>query len=97
MARGLQGRSRCPDGHRSRGQRKHSGKRTKAFVPPQHWSMRVPWEFGTSLWGGWAVKSPDRSFWFTGDTGYCALFYLHTIHLAAFPALIHLLLTPSRD
>ena len=37
----------------------------------QHWSSRKGWDRRRSLWGGYAVISPDARFWFAGDTGYC--------------------------
>jgi N-acyl-phosphatidylethanolamine-hydrolysing phospholipase D len=40
------------------------------FVPAQHWSKRTPFDRNATLWGGWVVRSPSWSFYFTGDTGY---------------------------
>ena len=40
----------------------------------QHWSSRKVWDRRRSLWGGYAVISPDARFWFAGDTGYCPAF-----------------------
>ena len=40
------------------------------FVPAQHWSKRTLSDDNLSLWGGWAVRHPEFSFLFTGDTGY---------------------------
>lgn len=44
------------------------------FTPAQHWSSRTPWDRNTTLWGGWVVRTPGFSFWFSGDTGYSADF-----------------------
>jgi len=53
-------------------QRREQPSRQKVSVLlVQHWSMRVPWERKTSLWGSFAVRGPRHSFWFAGDTG-CA-------------------------
>lgn len=30
------------------------------FTPAQHWSMRKPWDRKSSLWGGWAIITPER-------------------------------------
>lgn len=43
-------------------------------VPTQHWSQRGVFDKDETLWGGWAVRGPTRSFWFAGDTGYFAGF-----------------------
>lgn len=40
------------------------------FVPVQHWSRRTLTDTNTRLWGGWVVKHPSFSFFFTGDAGY---------------------------
>jgi len=40
------------------------------FVPVQHWSKRTLTDENQRLWGGWAVRHPGFSFYFTGDTGY---------------------------
>ena len=40
------------------------------LTPAQHWSARTPWDRNTTLWGGWVVRTPGFSFWFSGDTGY---------------------------
>jgi N-acyl-phosphatidylethanolamine-hydrolysing phospholipase D len=39
-------------------------------VPAQHHSGRGIGDAGRSLWAGWVVKGPSRSFYFAGDTGY---------------------------
>ncbi|MGD2113369.1 MAG: MBL fold metallo-hydrolase [Gammaproteobacteria bacterium] len=39
-------------------------------VPSQHWSKRTPFSTNTTLWAGWAIRSPSFSFYFCGDTGY---------------------------
>jgi len=38
-------------------------------VPARHWSRRGATDFNKSLWSGWVVRAPDRSFYFSGDTG----------------------------
>ena len=40
------------------------------FVPVQHWSKRTLTDANERLWGGWVVRNPAFSFFFTGDTGY---------------------------
>ena len=40
------------------------------FVPVQHWSKRTLWDENQSLWGGWVLRHPELSFFFTGDAGY---------------------------
>jgi len=40
------------------------------FVPVQHWAKRSLWDENRRLWGGWVVKHPTFSFFFTGDAGY---------------------------
>jgi N-acyl-phosphatidylethanolamine-hydrolysing phospholipase D len=38
-------------------------------VPAHHWSRRGLNDMNRSLWSGWAVTAPDRTFYFAGDTG----------------------------
>ncbi|NJM33149.1 MAG: MBL fold metallo-hydrolase [Limnobacter sp.] len=40
------------------------------LVPAHHWSARSFFDRNTTLWGGWVVKEPGFSFFFSGDTGY---------------------------
>lgn len=40
------------------------------FVPAYHWSARTLLDRNNTLWGGWVMKSPSLSFYFSGDTGY---------------------------
>jgi len=40
------------------------------LTPAQHWSARTPLDAMRSLWGGFAVLSPDCHVFFAGDTGY---------------------------
>jgi L-ascorbate metabolism protein UlaG (beta-lactamase superfamily) len=40
------------------------------FVPVQHWSKRTLTDENQSLWGGWVIRHPELSFFFTGDAGY---------------------------
>ena len=39
-------------------------------LPAQHWSQRTPTDQRRALWSSWAVLSPERRFYFGGDTGY---------------------------
>lgn len=40
------------------------------LLPVQHWSSRTPWDRNTTLWGAFALRQPDFSFFFSGDLGY---------------------------
>lgn len=40
------------------------------FTPVQHWSKRTLTDANRRLWGGWVVRRPTFSFFFTGDAGY---------------------------
>jgi N-acyl-phosphatidylethanolamine-hydrolysing phospholipase D len=40
------------------------------FTPVQHWSARGLRDRNKSLWGGWFMKSSERSLYHAGDTGY---------------------------
>ena len=44
------------------------------LTPVQHWSRRTLTDENQSLWGGWAVRHPALSFFFSGDTGYSSDF-----------------------
>jgi N-acyl-phosphatidylethanolamine-hydrolysing phospholipase D len=44
------------------------------LTPAQHWSSRSPWDRNATLWGGFVVRVPSFSFWYSGDTGYSADF-----------------------
>ena len=43
-------------------------------VPAQHASARTPFDRDQTHWCGWVLKSPDRSLYFAGDTGYSPIF-----------------------
>ncbi len=45
-----------------------------AFTPSQHFSGRGIGDGNKTLWGSWVVKTPGRSFYFSGDSGYFAGF-----------------------
>ncbi len=47
----------------------HKGVRIHC-LPAQHWSKRGIGDDREALWSSWAVISPDRRFFFAGDTGY---------------------------
>jgi N-acyl-phosphatidylethanolamine-hydrolysing phospholipase D len=40
------------------------------LVPAQHWSMRMPWDRNTLLWGGFVFEAADGSAYHAGDTAY---------------------------
>lgn len=40
------------------------------LLPVHHWSARSPWDRNETLWGGYAVRRPGFSFFFSGDLGY---------------------------
>ncbi|MCG8568323.1 MAG: MBL fold metallo-hydrolase [Desulfobacterales bacterium] len=39
-------------------------------LPAQHWSMRVGQGKNRSLWASWLLITPEKQFYFGGDTGY---------------------------
>ena len=47
---------------------------TLTCTPAQHWSCRTMWDRNLRLWCSWAVQTPQRSFYFAGDTGYPVAF-----------------------
>jgi L-ascorbate metabolism protein UlaG (beta-lactamase superfamily) len=60
------------------------------LTPAQHWSSRSPWDRNATLWGGFAVRMPGFTFWYSGDTGYAPIFAeigrrIGPIDLAAIP------------
>jgi len=46
---------------------------TVTSVPAQHFSARTLWDRNHSHWCGWVVRG-KRSFYYSGDTGYCGVF-----------------------
>ncbi|PIO63375.1 hypothetical protein TELCIR_15026 [Teladorsagia circumcincta] len=40
-------------------------------LPAQHWGQRGAFDRNERLWSGWAVMTPNRRFYYTGDTGFC--------------------------
>ncbi len=40
------------------------------LLPVHHWSARTLWDRNETLWGGFAVRHPGFSFFFSGDLGY---------------------------
>ncbi len=40
------------------------------FTPSRHFSGRGLTNRNTTLWGGWAVRSPDHNLYYSGDSGY---------------------------
>lgn len=45
-----------------------------SLTPAKHWSSRNPFDRNRSLWGSFVVKSPNRSFFFGGDSAYHEVF-----------------------
>lgn len=43
-------------------------------VPAQHFSARTPFDRNRTHWCGWVLRSPSRTIYFAGDTGYCPVF-----------------------
>jgi N-acyl-phosphatidylethanolamine-hydrolysing phospholipase D len=39
-------------------------------VPSQHWSLRIGQPQNSTLWCAWIIASNERTYFFTGDTGY---------------------------
>ncbi|MEZ4910335.1 MAG: MBL fold metallo-hydrolase [Saprospiraceae bacterium] len=44
------------------------------FTPTRHFSGRGITSMARCLWGGWALKTENKSIWFSGDSGYGAHF-----------------------
>lgn len=40
------------------------------LVPSRHFSGRTPWDFDTTLWGGWVLQGERHQVYHAGDTGY---------------------------
>ncbi|RZI79310.1 MAG: MBL fold metallo-hydrolase [Rubrivivax sp.] len=53
------------------------------MTPAQHWSARSATDAMRTLWGGFAVRSPDCHLFFAGDTGYSPDFADIRQHFAA--------------
>jgi N-acyl-phosphatidylethanolamine-hydrolysing phospholipase D len=51
------------------GERRRHGAVTIHCLPAQHWSQRGVGDRRRALWASWAVTSPDRRFYFGGDSG----------------------------
>jgi len=47
-----------------------NAKLTITLVPAQHWSMRMPWDRNTRLWGGFVYESPEGTSYHAGDTAF---------------------------
>jgi N-acyl-phosphatidylethanolamine-hydrolysing phospholipase D len=43
-------------------------------VPAQHFAARTPFDRNRTHWCGWVLRSPARTIYFAGDTGYCPVF-----------------------
>lgn len=43
---------------------------TFTCLPSQHWSQRLGVPFNATLWCSWLIDSPERRYYFAGDTGY---------------------------
>jgi N-acyl-phosphatidylethanolamine-hydrolysing phospholipase D len=43
-------------------------------VPAQHFAARSPFDRDRTHWCGWVLRSPSRTIYFAGDTGYCPTF-----------------------
>ena len=44
------------------------------FLPAKHWTSRTPFDRNQCLWGGFAVITPNKRFYFAGDTAYSKVF-----------------------
>lgn len=40
------------------------------FLPANHWYRRTPFDKNEILWGSFLIKTPNKTFYFAGDTGY---------------------------
>ena len=66
------------------GETSQVGRLTVHCLPAQHWSQRGIADTRKTLWSSWAVTSPERRFYFAGDTGLFEGFEVIGRHLGPF-------------
>lgn len=44
------------------------------FLPANHWYRRTPFDKNEILWGSFLIKTPNKTLYFAGDTGYAEHF-----------------------
>ena len=66
------------------GETRQVGAVTVHCLPAQHWSQRGIADTRKALWSSWAVTSPERRFYFGGDTGLFEGFEVIGRHLGPF-------------
>ena len=49
------------------------GRAELTCLPAQHWTRRA-FDISKRLWGSWMIRTPPRSVYFCGDSGYCPAF-----------------------
>lgn len=64
------------------------GNATITLVPSRHFSGRTWGADSPTLWGGYVVKSPDLSLYFSGDSGYGTHFAKHIAQYAPFDVVL---------
>lgn len=52
------------------GEKTRLGDLTIHCLPSRHWSKRGVGDDRKALWSSWAIRGPERNFFFSGDTGY---------------------------